>query len=220
MASLRKPHKVLRQEIFELCLVENPPSELYHQITHHASPALLIALRGEEDLYKEALYVYYKENVMYLQSVPLGCPQDITEKGHTAVESIRHLGFDINTVTSFFVEVSGLQGYPVNSVETIRLNASHNDTTVLSIGRGVRQLGLYASTLKQFSLNVTVSNVIQPVSERVIQQWKRRNEQLLVEIDQIFGVERREVVLPVSWLPGWPTSLQSGVNYTWEAGSG
>ncbi|CAG8971016.1 hypothetical protein HYALB_00009867 [Hymenoscyphus albidus] len=96
MPSLRTLCVELRLEIYELCLVIQPVSEPYHaDIFQEDTPALLVALRGQRDLYEEALGVYYKINTFYYYETAT-----YQSKGYSGINTpntFRHLrNFGIN----------------------------------------------------------------------------------------------------------------------------
>lgn len=95
MVSLRTLPTETRQHIFELCFAQHLASEPYHEDTSYEASALLIALRGEKDLYDEALYIFYKINTVYYRIIIETRTQNNPIKSLDAFKHVRNLGLDL-----------------------------------------------------------------------------------------------------------------------------
>ena len=79
--ALRRFPTELRDMIFKDCL----------QIEEGKSPALLIALRGDKELYEEALEVYYKTNYCSMGKAMIQRINDLSPKAISRIKDIRIL---------------------------------------------------------------------------------------------------------------------------------
>lgn len=85
----------IRQQIFELSLPANIEFEWNgrRRILAYESPALLVALRGVKALYLEAVYVFYKQNMVYYS---IDNYMDFRVQGGVdRVKNVRHLEIDL-----------------------------------------------------------------------------------------------------------------------------
>ncbi|CAG8956976.1 hypothetical protein HYFRA_00012027 [Hymenoscyphus fraxineus] len=173
MPSLRTLYVELRLEIYELCLVVQPVSEPYHAVIFHENtPALLVALRGERDLYEEALGVYYKINTFYYYET--ATYQSNGYSGINTPNAFRHLrNFGINAPTDstspFFKDnlthllyfmceasASGIHTFGsqvIRNLETININLSCE--ALSNIIPLLRLLRPYLAKLKRLSINIS-----------------------------------------------------------------
>lgn len=223
MTPLRNLVKEVRQQIIEHCLVTHLSSEPYHQDTSYTTPPLLIALRGEKDLYEEALYVFYKINTFYyrhsIRHSKGFCEMDSKQLG--GWKNLRHLGLDLDfdypAVRTnpnladdfiFFISETTTSKIPTfgsqvaNDLETIDINStSRGDFYSL-----LCLLSPYLTKLKRLSVNTrTIGEV--DYDFRYVKCMS-----LLVKISHLFGVKcRRELV---------PHDVWTVERFVWEAKEG
>lgn len=208
MTILRTVAKEVRQEIFENSLVVHLATDPYHQNTTHKTPPFLVALRGQKDLYQEALYVFYKINRFYYhrstQNFNGFCNQECGQLG--GWKNIRHLGIDLMNGSSghfvaspktaydflYFISEPTTVDIPTfgrqvaNNLETLDINASHGNTYSFIL----RMLGPHLTKLKRFSLNV----LNRSDADFDLEYAKAMPQ--LVRISHLFGVKSRRELGP------------------------
>ncbi|CAG8956977.1 hypothetical protein HYFRA_00012028 [Hymenoscyphus fraxineus] len=98
--SLRKFPVEIRLMIFELCLSIIPATTPYHESIAQVTPPLLVALRGEKDLYGEAICTFYKINTCYLTFKNY---EDFSLRDYNSdcIKNLRHLGIHYPSVGGY-----------------------------------------------------------------------------------------------------------------------